>query len=106
MNVTRVQEAPLRDNPHSIEARQVVNSPGAVLMHLTVQAGQAIPRHAASADVVFFVLEGHGVIECGDEQSKVGPDTAVQSRAGMLHGVRNTGSGPLRLLVVKTPPRA
>ena len=67
MNVTRAHEAPLKANPHGIEARQVVLSPGAVLMHLTIQA--------------------------------------VQSRAGMLHAVRNTGGAPSSLLMVKTPPR-
>jgi mannose-6-phosphate isomerase-like protein (cupin superfamily) len=106
MNVTSVNELPIKPNPHGIEARQVVDAPGAVLMHLTIGAGQSIPRHSAPADVTFYVLEGTGVIECGDEQAEVRKDTAVQSRAGLQHGVRNTGSDRLCLLVVKTPPRA
>ena len=105
MNVTRVHETPVKSYPHGIEARQVADTPGAVLMHLTIQAGQRVPPHAAAADVLFYVLEGHGVIECGDERAEVGPDTVVQSRAGGLHAVQNTGTDPLRLLVVKTPPR-
>jgi mannose-6-phosphate isomerase-like protein (cupin superfamily) len=103
MKVTVVSELPIKDTPHKLEARQVVNVPGVVAMQLTIQPGQSVPRHSAPVNVFFYVLSGSGVIECGDERAAVSADTVVESAAGTQHAVHNTGADPLRLLVVKTP---
>jgi mannose-6-phosphate isomerase-like protein (cupin superfamily) len=53
--------------------------------------------------VVFYVVEGNGVVEIGDEKVKVGPDTVVESPAGIPHRVANEGHEPFRFLVIKAP---
>jgi mannose-6-phosphate isomerase-like protein (cupin superfamily) len=54
-------------------------------------------------DVVFYVLEGRGIVEIGDEQLEAGPDTLVESPRDIPHRLINKGDSPLRVLVIKTP---
>jgi mannose-6-phosphate isomerase-like protein (cupin superfamily) len=43
------------------------------------------------------------VVEIGEEQKEVGPDTLIESPARIPHRWMNESSDPLRILVVKTP---
>ena len=54
-------------------------------------------------DVFFYVLEGEGIVEIGDEKVEVAPDNLVESPAGIPHRWSNKGTAPFRVLVVKVP---
>ena len=60
-------------------------------------------KHITPVDVVFYVLEGMGVVEIGDERKGVGPDTLIESPAKIPHRWINESDKVLRILVVKTP---
>jgi len=53
--------------------------------------------------VFFYVLEGKGIVEIGDEKKEVGSDTLIESPAKILHCWYNESNEILRILVVKTP---
>ncbi len=72
-------------------------------VHLQIEEGGSLPVHTTPVEVFFYVLEGEGEIEIGDERTAVTVDTMVESPKMIPHGLRNTGSGPFRVLVVKTP---
>jgi len=52
---------------------------------------------------VFYVLEGKGIVEIGNEKQEVGPDTLIDSPAKIPHCWYNKGNEILRFLVIKTP---
>ena len=52
---------------------------------------------------MFYVLEGKGVVEIGDEKMAVGRDTVIHSPAKIVHCWYNESDSDLRGLVVKTP---
>jgi mannose-6-phosphate isomerase-like protein (cupin superfamily) len=54
-------------------------------------------------DVVFYVLEGHGIVEINEERNEVGPDTLIESPARIPHRWINESKELVRILVVKTP---
>jgi mannose-6-phosphate isomerase-like protein (cupin superfamily) len=103
MQAVEVLKQPVLPNPHGVEARKLHDSEHAQAMHLTLQPGQSLQRHATPVDVFFYVLEGTGVVEIGQESREVGPDTLIESPARGLHCWRNESDAPLRVLVVKTP---
>jgi mannose-6-phosphate isomerase-like protein (cupin superfamily) len=72
-------------------------------MHITLGPGQSLKRHITPVDVFFYVLEGTGVVEIGDESREAGPDTLIESPARNPHCWHNRSDAPLRVLVVKTP---
>ncbi len=70
-----------------------------------LEPGQVQPIHAhAGADKFYFVLAGSGSFTVGDEQQTATAGTVVVAPAGVSHGVTNTGTERLSLLVAITPP--
>lgn len=90
-------------NPHGFEARRLHTSKHAEMIHIRLKPGQGLPRHVTPVDVCFYGLEGEGVVEIGDEEAPLRRDMLIESPAGIPHRIRNDGSRPVRVLVVKTP---
>jgi mannose-6-phosphate isomerase-like protein (cupin superfamily) len=66
--------------------------------------GQVQPVHAhTGADKFYFVLEGSGTFQVGDEQVAAESGVVILAPAGIPHGVTNTGSERLSLLVAIAP---
>ena len=63
---------------------------------------QKIHKHSG-ADKVYVVLEGSGTFQIGAEERQLGPNTAVLAASGIEHGVKNTSSARLVLLVFMAP---
>lgn len=51
----------------------------------------------------FYVIEGRGVVEIGDEKKEVGHDTLIESSAKIPHCWYNESDSIFRVLVVKVP---
>jgi quercetin dioxygenase-like cupin family protein len=68
-----------------------------------LKPGERLRRHVTPVDVMFYVLEGKGVVEIGDEKMAVGKDTVIHSPAKIVHCWYNESDSDLRVLVVKTP---
>lgn len=103
MQAVEVMKQPIMANPYGLEARRIHDSQHAQVMHIMLQPGQSLVRHSTPVDVFFYVLEGMGVVEIGDESREAGPDTLIESPARNPHCWHNRGDGVLRILVVKTP---
>jgi mannose-6-phosphate isomerase-like protein (cupin superfamily) len=50
---------------------------------------------------LLYVLEGHGLFRIDGSQQEVGPGDALLARTGTEFALSNTGTSPLRYLVVK-----
>jgi mannose-6-phosphate isomerase-like protein (cupin superfamily) len=69
-----------------------------------LEPGQEQKRHAhRGADKVYFVLEGIGRFQIGDDERDLGPDEIVLAPADVEHGVRNESQTPLVVLVFMAP---
>ena len=68
-----------------------------------MKPGESLKKHITPVDVVFYVLEGNGVVEIGDEKMEASADTLIESPAKIPHRWINDSSGLLRFLVIKTP---
>lgn len=67
--------------------------------------GQAHHAHVhADQDKLYYVLAGQGEAQVGEEIHAVRAGDLVLAKAGVLHGVKNTGPEPLSVLVVFGPP--
>ena len=103
MKTIHISEAEPRKNPHSVDARKLYDSEHAMVTHITLQPGEQLRRHITPVDVYFYVLEGKGVIEIGDETREVTADTLIDSPAKIPHCWYNKSDQPLRVLVNKVP---
>jgi quercetin dioxygenase-like cupin family protein len=103
MKITDVANTVPGPNPHHVDARKVYESPHAMAVVITLKPGEALKKHITPVDVFFYVLEGTGVIEIGDEKQTVGKDMLVESPARIPHRWTNGSKTVFRVLVVKVP---
>jgi len=68
------------------------------------EPGQAQKAHIhAGEDKVYYVLEGQGQFQVGEEEASLAAGAAVLAPAGLLHGVKNHSEGKLVVLVFMAP---
>jgi quercetin dioxygenase-like cupin family protein len=103
LEITKLSKTPSKQNPHGVDARPIYAHKNAQVIVLTLQPGEALRRHITPVDVFFYVLEGKGIVEVGEEKKEVEKDSVVHSPAKIVHCWYNESDKPLRILVAKTP---
>jgi mannose-6-phosphate isomerase-like protein (cupin superfamily) len=67
------------------------------------EPGQNQKVHAHDGcDKVYYVLEGRGTFQIGDEKRELGPNDSTIAESGVPHGVENTGAERLVVLTMMT----
>jgi mannose-6-phosphate isomerase-like protein (cupin superfamily) len=103
MKITEVANIVSGPNPHHVDARKIYDTPHAIAVVITLQPGEALKKHMTPVDVFFYVLEGTGIVEIGDEKKTIGKDMLVESPARIPHRWTNESNAVFRVLVVKVP---
>ncbi len=103
MEIVNAKTAALVENPHKVKVSKLYDTENAQVMHITLEPGEALKKHVTPVDVFFYVLEGKGVVEIGDEKQEVVKDTLINSPAKIPHCWYNESEGTLRILVAKVP---
>lgn len=69
-----------------------------------LEPGQSQKLHSHDdADKIYFVLEGEGTFQIGEERATLGSNNCILARAGLPHGVENSSASQLILLVFMAP---
>jgi len=103
MKITEVSKVASGPNPHHVDARKVYESPHAIAVVIMLQPGESLKKHITPVDVFFYVLEGKGVVEIGDERATCTKDMLIESPARIPHRWINESTEVFRVLVVKVP---
>lgn len=103
MKIVQVKDVPSKCNPHNVDARAISDRESAQVVHITLLPGEALKKHITPVDVIFYVLEGKGVVEIGEERAEAFADTLIESPARIAHRWINESTDKLCILVIKTP---
>lgn len=103
MKIVDAKKAQSSPNPHHVDARKLCEIPHAVVVLITLQPGESLKKHMTPVDVIFYVLQGTGVVEIGEERETVKKDTLVESPARIPHRWINESTSVFRVLVIKVP---
>jgi len=103
MKIVDATMATSSPNPHHVDARKLCEIPHAVVVMITLQPGESLKRHMTPVDVLFYVLEGTGIVEIGDERALCTKDMLIESPARIPHRWINESTAVFRVLVVKVP---
>lgn len=87
--------------PFNLDGRKMYVGLNVELIHLSLKPGEVLEKHSNPFDVVFYILEGSGIVETDDESISVEPDMSIEIEMGINRGISNTGDDVLRVLVVK-----
>jgi mannose-6-phosphate isomerase-like protein (cupin superfamily) len=77
---------------------------GLVFRKRALHPGAAIGYHRQDEDEIYYVLSGIGVLTLNGVESVVGPGTAILTRTGSSHGLRQRGSEDLVIIVAYQQP--
>jgi mannose-6-phosphate isomerase-like protein (cupin superfamily) len=77
------------------------NAPGLKLVFRkrALKPGSAIGYHEQHEDEIYYVLSGRGIMRLDGKDVDVGPGTAVLTRPGSSHGLKQTGTEDLVILI-------
>jgi len=64
-----------------------------------LKPGSGIGYHEQKEDEVYYVLSGHGVMTLDDKPTEIGPGTAILTRPGSSHGLKQTGTEDLVIMI-------
>src|SRR5665647_1966448 len=103
MKVTKVDSVSVFQNPHEVEAKRIFENEKASVIHMALEPGQSLKKHTTPVDVFFYILEGKGTVEIGEEKQEVKKDELIESPKGIPHLLQNSGDSVFRFLVVKLP---
>ena len=103
MKTVELKNTPIAETPHKVDVRKIYDTENALTVHITLEPGEKLLRHITPVDVFFYVLEGTGIVEVGDEKREVTKDTLIDSPARIPHCWYNESDSTLRFLVVKVP---
>jgi mannose-6-phosphate isomerase-like protein (cupin superfamily) len=61
--------------------------------------GAAIGYHLQKEDEIYYVLSGRGMMTIDDKAFEVGPGSAILTRPGSSHGLKQVGTDDLVILI-------
>ena len=103
--VYQVNAANLPGNEISRTFEGGLHGPSSVSFFLVHnQPGQGPKLHHHPYDETFIILEGHVLVQVGDETVEGGPGDIVIGPPGIPHGFTNLGPGRARLVCIHAAP--
>jgi mannose-6-phosphate isomerase-like protein (cupin superfamily) len=77
------------------------NAPGLKLVFRkrAFKPGAAIGYHLQKEDEIYYVLSGRGMMTIDDKAFEVGPGSAILTRPGSSHGLKQVGTDDLVILI-------
>ena len=75
---------------HGVKTSLIYDSPHAMVVHITLEAGEELKPHITPVDVFFFVLEGEPTIMIGEERQKVSANGAFGDFSDKSSAVRSS----------------
>jgi Mannose-6-phosphate isomerase len=87
--------------PFELDGRKMFANGKIEIIHLNLLVGETLELHTNPFKVVFYIIEGEGIVETVDEQITVEPDMTIEIEAGVKRGLKNIGACNFRLLVIK-----
>lgn len=99
----KLSDTAVMETAHGVDARNLYNTEDAVVTIIRLKPGQALKRHITPVDVAFYVLEGEGIVEIGDDKETVHSQTLIESPKDILHCWYNESDQDLVFMVIKAP---
>lgn len=72
---------------------------GMVFRKRALKPGSGIGYHEQTEDEIYYVLSGRGIMTIDGKPIEVGPGTAVLTRTGSSHGLKQVGSEDLVIVI-------
>jgi mannose-6-phosphate isomerase-like protein (cupin superfamily) len=109
MDITNIDRVPAFTTKDGSEIRELLSHRNSCIRNQSLAearlpaGGATTPHRHPRTEEIYYVLEGYGAMQVGDETRAVGRGDAVAIPPGSLHQIRNTGSVVLKFLCCCAP---
>src|ERR1041384_7071065 len=109
MIIVNRQHTNVIQTPHGSEIRPLIDQTTSPITQCslaeeTLLPGQEVTPHAhQTIEEIYYIVEGRGLMTVGDEQKEVRAGDAVFIPPYHRHTLKNTGTEPIRLILVCGP---
>lgn len=86
-----------------LEGVRIYDNESAQANIITIEPGFELASHITPVNIFMFVLEGKGIFTVGNESLELEKHELLEGPVSVPHGIKNNGSEPLKVLVVKAP---
>jgi len=72
--------------------------------YAVVPPGNELEEHIDPLEEIYFILQGSGLMKVGADEREVGTGDAIWIPTGDSHGLKNTGTETIAIIVVAAYP--
>jgi mannose-6-phosphate isomerase-like protein (cupin superfamily) len=109
MIIVNREHAQVINTAHGSEIRPLIDRTSSEITQCSLAEeilppGHAVaPHHHLQLEEIYYIIAGRGVMTVGSEQYEVGPGDAVYIPRNHRHTLENTGTEPMRIILVCGP---
>jgi len=109
MDIQNVERVPVFTTKDGSEIRELLAHRNSCIRQQSLAEArlptgkQTMPHYHPFAEEIYFILDGHGRMQIGDEVRLVGPGDAVAIPPGHIHTIENVSDSTLRFLCCCAP---
>ena len=103
MEIIKMEEMEGNKNKRGVIAKKLIDHENTKVMNLVLSSGDSIPEHSVPVDVFFYVVEGKGTLQIGDESVVVTSNDIVTVPPETKMSVKADQGEKFSVLNVKTP---
>ena len=109
MIVINRNQANIVRTPHNSEIRPLIDRTTSSITQCSLAEemlppGCAVtPHHHRDLEEIYYVVSGAGLMTVGENSREVGAGDAVYIPRGQRHSLKNTGTDPIKLILVCGP---
>ncbi|HAN19972.1 MAG: hypothetical protein A2X13_10855 [Bacteroidetes bacterium GWC2_33_15] len=87
--------------PFNLEGYILHSEKPVELVHLLLKPGDALEKHKNPFDVIFFVIEGSGILAINGDNLNIHSNDVIKVTSDKLRAWENNSTQDLKLLVIK-----
>ncbi|MCW3489210.1 cupin domain-containing protein [Dethiobacter alkaliphilus] len=103
MKIIRMNEVEGKKNHRGVTAKKLIQHQHTTVMNLILNPGEIIPEHSVPVDVFFYVVDGKGTIQIGEEEAVVGEKDIILCPRETTMALKADQGQRFEVLNVKTP---
>ncbi len=103
MKVIKMEEVEGKENKRGILAKKLISHENADVTNLVLSPGDEVPEHSVPVDVFFYIVNGKGTLQIGEDEEIVEKNDIVPCPQNTKMALKADQGEKFSIINVKTP---
>ena len=101
MNIVKLKDIKSESRAKGVNVVKVKSDFPTQTVNILLEPTSILPIHTTPVNVIFYVIEGRGIVQIGEEKIEVAAGSYIDRPADIPHGWENPFNEKLSVLVIK-----